>query len=56
MSKAIARNPRKPDFHAEALKVREYVDQMIKRGETKSFLIKHGFVTRSGKLTKRYGG
>jgi len=36
--------------------ISEFVDQMIKRGEAREFLIKHGFVTKSGKLTKRYGG
>ena len=27
-----------------------------KPGAAKRFLIKHGFITRTGKLTKRYGG
>ena len=27
-----------------------------KPGAAKRFLVKHGFITRTGKLTKRYGG
>lgn len=49
-------NSGKPDFKEEARMTREFVDQMIKRGEARDFLIKHGFFTKSGKLTKRYGG
>ena len=27
-----------------------------KPGAAKRFLVKHGFITKNGKLTKRYGG
>ena len=56
MPKTVKPQPRTPDHQSEMLKVREYVDRMIQRGEAKEFLVKHGFVTPSGKLTKRYGG
>ena len=56
MAKTVAQNSSKPDFKEEARMTREFVDQMIKRGEARDFLIKHGFFTKSGKLTKRYGG
>jgi hypothetical protein len=32
------------------------VERLIESGEAKSFLVKNGFVTPSGKLTRRYGG
>jgi hypothetical protein len=53
---AISKHSNKPDLKEEARMVSEFVDQMIKRGEARHFLIKHGFFTKSGKLTKRYGG
>jgi len=56
MPKTVKPQPRTPDHQSEMLKVREYVDRMIQRGEAKEFLVKHGFVTPSGKLTKRNGG
>jgi hypothetical protein len=40
----------------EARKIREVVDRMIERQEMRPFLVKHGFLTKAGKLTKRYGG
>ena len=40
----------------EAHKIRAAVDRMIERKEMMPFLVKHGFLTKSGKLTKRYGG
>lgn len=52
----IRKQPNKPDLKEEARMMSEFVDQMIKRGEARDFLIKHGFFTKSGKLTKRYGG
>lgn len=52
------RNP--PDLRQaaekEAKTLRIKAAQMIQRGEMKPFLIKHGFLTESGKLPKRYGG
>lgn len=33
-----------------------YVERLIETGKAKSFLVEKGFVTRSGKLTARYGG
>jgi hypothetical protein len=36
--------------------MREHTAKLIKNGEARQFLIKHGFATKSGKLTKRYGG
>jgi len=56
MAKNVAQNTRKPDFKEEARMISEFVDRMIKSGEARNYLIKHGFVTKSGKLTKRYGG
>lgn len=56
MAKTVARTTRKPDLKEEARMVSEFVEQMIKRGEARDFLIKHGFFTKTGKLTKRYGG
>ncbi len=56
MAKTVAQNTRKPDFKEEARMISEFVDKMIKSGEARNYLIKHGFVTKSGKLTKRYGG
>ena len=56
MAKTVAQNTRKPDFKEEARMMSEFVDQLIKRGEARNYLIKHGFFTKSGKLTKRYGG
>lgn len=44
------------DFQAEARELGAYVAELIRKGEAKEFLVKHGFVTRGGKLTKRYGG
>lgn len=44
------------DFQAEARDLGNYVAELIRKGEAKEFLVKHGFVTRRGKLTKRYGG
>ena len=29
---------------------------LAKPGAARKFLIKHGFITKGGKLTKRYGG
>ena len=40
----------------EAHKIRAAVDRLIERKEMLAFLVKHGFLTKSGKLTKRYGG
>lgn len=46
----------KIDFAKEAKLMREHTAKLIKNGEARQFLIKHGFATKSGKLTKRYGG
>lgn len=40
----------------EARIMREAVDRMIDTGEIRAFMIKHGFVTPGGRLTRRYGG
>ena len=38
-------------------KMKKWTDQLLaKPGAAKKFLIKHGFVTKGGKLPKRYGG
>jgi len=47
--------------HEEAQHILKKMDAWAKAlaakpGAAKKFLIKHGFITRSGKLTKRYGG
>lgn len=44
------------DRQAEMRRMQEFVDGLIARGEAKAFLVKHGFITPSGKPTKRYGG
>lgn len=37
--------------------MRAGTDELLKSKETaRQFLHKHGFITRTGKLTKRYGG
>jgi hypothetical protein len=56
MPKTVRSQPQKPDHHKETAMIRQFVDQLIERGETRNFLVKHGFATKSGKLTKRYGG
>jgi len=48
--------PRKPDRKAEARKIGEFVGRLIEDGNAKTFLVEHGFVTPTGRLTKRYGG
>jgi hypothetical protein len=53
---SILKHPNKPDLKEEARMMSEFVDQMIKRGEARQFLVKNGFITKTGKLTKRYGG
>jgi hypothetical protein len=45
-----------PDFKEQSRLIREFVNGLIKRGEAREFLIKNGFHTPDGKLTKRYGG
>lgn len=36
-------------------KMKKWTDELLaKPGEAKKFLVEHGFVTKSGKLTKRY--
>jgi hypothetical protein len=40
----------------EARMIRVAIDRMIERKELKSFLIEHGFITKTGKVPKRYGG
>ena len=38
-------------------KMKKWADELLaKPGAAKKFLIKHGFVTKGGKLPKRYGG
>ncbi len=46
----------KSDLKEEARMLSEWAAAMIKSGEARQFLIKNGFITRAGKLTKRYGG
>jgi hypothetical protein len=52
----VKRESAPKSFEQEARMIRAFVDQMIKRGESREFLIKNGFHTPTGKLTKRYGG
>lgn len=56
MIKQASSQTDKPDFAKEAKLMREYAAKLIKKGEARQFLIKHGFATKEGKLTKRYGG
>ena len=38
-------------------KLNKWADDLAKNpDEARKFFIKHGFITKSGKLTKRYGG
>lgn len=52
----VKREPKPQSFEQEARMIREFVDQMIKSGQSREFLVKNGFHTPTGKLTKRYGG
>lgn len=52
----LRKQPKKTSLKEEARMMSEFVDQMIKRGEARQFLVKNGFITKTGKLTKRYGG
>ena len=55
--KVPAKRPAQPpDFKEQSRLIREFVDGLIKRGEAREFLVKNGFHTPGGKLTKRYGG
>jgi hypothetical protein len=56
MTTNLVTKKEKAQAKEEARKIRETVDRMIERKETKSFLVKHGFITEDGKLSKRYGG
>jgi hypothetical protein len=49
-------NPRNEERKAELRIIREFADKLIREGKAKDFLVEHGFHTRGGKLTKRYGG
>ena len=51
-----SRKSKEPDLKEEGRILRQFVEQLIERGEAREFLVKNGFVTKSGKLTKRYGG
>ncbi len=50
------KQPKKTSLKEEARMMSEHVEQVIKSGEARQFMVKHGFVTKTGKLTKRYGG
>ncbi len=55
--KVSAKRPTQPpDFKEQSRLIREFVDGLIKRGEAREFLVKNGFHTPGGTLTKRYGG
>jgi len=54
--RSLVTKKEKAQAKAEVRKIRETVDRMIERKETKLFLVKHGFITEDGKLSKRYGG
>ena len=40
----------------ESRMFRQFVEELIKDGKAKEFLVEHGFVKPNGGLTKRYGG
>ena len=40
----------------ETRMIRDFVGTLVKDGKAKEFLVEHGFVKKSGGLTKRYGG
>jgi hypothetical protein len=54
--KEKANNPRNDDRKAEIRIIRDFADKLIREGRAKEFLVEHGFVKRTGGLTKRYGG
>ena len=56
MKEPAKRPAQPPDFKEQSRLIREFVNGLIKRGEAREFLIKNGFHTPDGKLTKRYGG
>lgn len=49
-------NTRNEERKVELRIIREFADKLIREGKAKEFLVEHGFHTRAGKLTKRYGG
>jgi hypothetical protein len=56
MTTVIARMSKR-ELNAELRAIREVGKKIRKTPQSaRSFLMKHGFITRSGKLTKRYGG
>ena len=57
VAKEKTTSPRKLiDRKAEARRIGEFVGRLVEEGNAKAFLVQHGFVTPSGRLTKRYGG
>ncbi len=56
MTATLRKQPKKTSLKEEARMMSEHVEQVIKSGEARQFMVKHGFVTKTGKLTKRYGG
>ena len=47
----------KEEYERELKALRDASKEICRTPETaRAFLIKHGFITKSGKLTKRYGG
>jgi len=57
VTKEKTAGPDKPsDRKTETRRIGEFVERLIEEGKAKTFLVQHGFVTPSGRLTKRYGG
>ncbi len=56
MAKAPTKNARNSGLKAETEKIRALAKRLIQEGKAKAFLIEHGFATKGGRLTKRYGG
>ena len=47
----------KEEYERELKALRDFGKKIRRTPETsRAFLIKYGFITKSGKLTKRYGG
>ncbi|MEO8350291.1 MAG: hypothetical protein ABI680_01085 [Chthoniobacteraceae bacterium] len=53
----LAQSPREKEVEAIIASMRKTTKELCKSKKTaREFLIKHGYITKSGKLTKRYGG
>lgn len=56
MAKSRVNPPRGGARKEEERIIRDFAAKLIKSGKAEEFLIEHGFVRKTGGLTKRYGG